>query len=191
MVIGSGTSVPSKQLFFDPPACLVITATGAPDPTTGRRPPIYVKELAPWSAVRNAAHSYSFAAFAVDPGSHRGGFITIGITYYDVVGTDGLSRPDRNLHAAAPPPPPDVSRSGASRRSAHGWRVCWWPYCPECARSKAAPRVPESIRPPWERRPTCAPRCFPAAVRRGSAGCRRRCGTIAGRGRHWHCRVLG
>ena len=101
MVIGGGPSVPSKQLFFDPPACLVITATGAPDPTTGRRPPIYVKELAPWSAVRNAAHSYSFAAFAVDPGSHRGGFITIGITYYDRWSQLPRSKPSRCAAPAA------------------------------------------------------------------------------------------
>jgi hypothetical protein len=90
MVIGGGgTSAPSNQLFFNPPACRVITAAGAPDPTTGKRPPIYVKENAPWSAVRNAAHSYGFAAFAVDPGSHHGGYTTITVTYYDVVGTDG------------------------------------------------------------------------------------------------------
>ena len=94
MVIGGGgTSVPSNQLFFNPPACRVITAVGAPDPTTGKRPPIYVKENAPWSAVRNAAHSYGFAAFAVDPGPHRGGYTTITVTYYDVVGTDGQIAP--------------------------------------------------------------------------------------------------
>jgi hypothetical protein len=39
--------------------------------------------------VRNAAHSYGFAAFTVDPGSHPGDFTTIEVTYYDVVGTDG------------------------------------------------------------------------------------------------------
>ena len=90
MVIGGGgTSVPSNQLFFNPPACRVITAVGAPDPATGKRPPVYVKELAPWSAVRNAAHSYGFAAFAVDPGSERGGTTTIKVTYYDVTGPDG------------------------------------------------------------------------------------------------------
>lgn len=94
MVIGGGgTSVPSNQLFFNPPACRVITAVGAPDPTTGKRPPIYIHESAPWSGVRNAAHSYGFAAFAVDPGSHRGGFTTIDVTYYDVVGTDGQLSP--------------------------------------------------------------------------------------------------
>ncbi|HEY1504757.1 MAG TPA: fibronectin type III domain-containing protein [Stellaceae bacterium] len=93
MVIGGGgTSAPSNKLFFNPPACRVITAVGAPDPTTGKRPPIYVHEDAPWSAVRNAAHSYGFAAFALDPGK-RGGFTTITVTYYDVVGTDGQLSP--------------------------------------------------------------------------------------------------
>lgn len=94
MVIGGGgTSVPSNTLFFNPPACRVITAVTAPDPVTGKRAPIYVRESAPWSAVRNAAHSYGFAAFAVDPGTHRGGFTTITVTYYDVVGTDGQLAP--------------------------------------------------------------------------------------------------
>ncbi len=94
MVIGGGgTSAPSNQLFFNPPQCRVITAVGAPDPVTGKRPPVYVKELAPWSAVRNAAHSYGFAAFAVDPGSDRGGTTTIKVTYYDVVGPDGRLAP--------------------------------------------------------------------------------------------------
>jgi 3',5'-cyclic AMP phosphodiesterase CpdA len=87
---GGGTSVPSNTLFFDPPQCRVITAVGTkPDPKTGKRPPVYVHEEAPWSAVRNAAHAYGFAAFAVDPGSHPGDVTTIKVTYYDVVGTDG------------------------------------------------------------------------------------------------------
>jgi hypothetical protein len=90
MVIGGGgTSSPSNQLFFNPPQCRVITAVGEPDPATGKRPPVYVKEQAPWSAVRNAAHSYGFAAFTVDPGSQRGGDTTIKVTYYDVAGPDG------------------------------------------------------------------------------------------------------
>jgi hypothetical protein len=94
MVIGGGgTSLPSNQLFFDPPACRVITAVGLADPATGKRPPIYVKENAPWSAVRNAAHAYGFAAFSVDPGSERGGSTTITVTYYDVVGIDGQVAP--------------------------------------------------------------------------------------------------
>ncbi|SKA27047.1 3',5'-cyclic AMP phosphodiesterase CpdA [Enhydrobacter aerosaccus] len=94
MVIGGGgTSVPSNQLFFDPPQCRVITAVGAPDPKTGKRAPIYLKESAAWSAVRNAAHAYGFAAFAVDPGSHPGDVTTIKVTYYDVVGLDGQIAP--------------------------------------------------------------------------------------------------
>jgi 3',5'-cyclic AMP phosphodiesterase CpdA len=94
MVIGGGgTSLPSNQLFFNPPQCRVITAVGEPDPKTGRRPPVYVKEQAAWSAVRNAAHSYGFAAFAVDPGPQPGGMTTIKVTYYDVVGRDGQIAP--------------------------------------------------------------------------------------------------
>ncbi len=94
MIIGGGgTSVPSNTLFFTPPACRVITAVTAPDPVSGKRAPIYVQEAAPWSAVRNAAHSYGFASFTLDPGSHPGGFTTITVTYYDVVGTDGQLSP--------------------------------------------------------------------------------------------------
>jgi 3',5'-cyclic AMP phosphodiesterase CpdA len=90
MVIGGGgTSAPSNGVLFDPPQCRVITAVGAPDPATGRRPPVYVHEHAPWSAVRNAAHAYGFAAFAVDPGSAPGGVTEIKVTYYDVVGVGG------------------------------------------------------------------------------------------------------
>ncbi|HEY4171602.1 MAG TPA: hypothetical protein VGM42_01150, partial [Rhodopila sp.] len=55
--------------------------------------PVYVTEQAPWSAVRNAAHSYGFAAFAVDPGTHPGDFTTMKVTYYDVVGVDGEIAP--------------------------------------------------------------------------------------------------
>ena len=89
MVIGGGgTSAPSNQLFFTPPACRVITAVGEPDPVTGKRPPVYVQEPAPWSAVRNAANSYGFAAFTVDPG-HHGGHTTMTVTYYDVTGLGG------------------------------------------------------------------------------------------------------
>jgi len=86
---GGGTSAPSNELFFSPPQCRVITAVGPPDPKTGRRPPIYVKEAAPWSAVRNAAHAYGFACFTVDPGTRRGGYTEMKVDYYDVVGTDG------------------------------------------------------------------------------------------------------
>jgi len=94
MVIGGGgTSAPSNQLFFNPPACRVITTVGEPDPKTGKRPPVYVKEQAPWSAVRNAAHGYGFAAFTLDPGADRGGTTSIRVTYYDVVGPDGQLAP--------------------------------------------------------------------------------------------------
>ena len=103
MVIGGGgTSVPSNRLFFDPPQCRVITAVGAPDPTTGKRPPVYVTEQAPWSAVRNAAHSYGFAAFEVDPGSHAGGTTTIKVTYYDVTGPDGRLAPFESFTLSRP-----------------------------------------------------------------------------------------
>ncbi|MGC1301651.1 MAG: metallophosphoesterase family protein, partial [Caulobacteraceae bacterium] len=94
MVIGGGgTSSPSNELFFHPPQCRVITAIGDRDPKTGKHTAIYVRENAPWSAVRNAAHAYGFAAFEVDPGPHRGGFTEIRVTYYDVVGTDGQIAP--------------------------------------------------------------------------------------------------
>ena len=43
MVIGGGgTSVPSNELFFNPPACRLMVAS-SPDPATGKRPPVYVK----------------------------------------------------------------------------------------------------------------------------------------------------
>ena len=85
---GGGTSVPSNQLFFTPPQCRVITSVGAVNPTTGKRPPVYVTEPAAWSAVRDTAHSYGFAAFTVNPG-RRGGDTTITVTYYDVTGVEG------------------------------------------------------------------------------------------------------
>ncbi len=94
MVIGGGgTSVPSNGLFFTPPACRVITAVGPFDPTLGRRPPVYVQEPAPWSAVRDAAHSYGFAAFDLDPGTEPGGVTKMTVTYYDVVGVEGALAP--------------------------------------------------------------------------------------------------
>ncbi len=94
MVIGGGgTSRPSNQELFNPPQCRVITAVSQPDPKTGKRPPVYVREPAPWSAVRNAAHAYGFAAFALDPGSRPGGATTMKVTYYDVVGPGGQLAP--------------------------------------------------------------------------------------------------
>ena len=90
MVIGGGgTSAPSNQLLFNPPQCRVIVSVGDPDPTTGKRPPIYVNETAPWSANRDAARAYGFAAFEVDPGTRRGGTTSIKVTYYEIAGNHG------------------------------------------------------------------------------------------------------
>ena len=92
VVGGGGTSSPSNTRFYTPPHCRVITAVGPPG-STGRRPPIYVNEPAPWSAVRNEAHAYGFAAFTVDPGPHPGAVTTMKVTYYDVLGPDGQIAP--------------------------------------------------------------------------------------------------
>jgi 3',5'-cyclic AMP phosphodiesterase CpdA len=93
MVIGGGgTSVPTNTRFYSPAQCRVITAVGPPG-AGGKRPPVYVKEPAPWSAVRNTTHAYGFAAFTVDPGSRPGGVTSIKVTYYDVVGPDGQMAP--------------------------------------------------------------------------------------------------
>ena len=86
---GGGTSVPSNQLFFNPPACRVITSVLPPDPVTGKHAAVYTREDAPWSAVRDAANSYGFAAFTVDPGDGPGSVTRIKVTYYDVTGVEG------------------------------------------------------------------------------------------------------
>ncbi|MBE7942485.1 MULTISPECIES: metallophosphoesterase family protein [Ramlibacter] len=94
MVIGGGgTSVPSHELFYNPPACRVIVSVGEADAKTGKRPPVYVMEGAPWSAVRNAAHAYGFAAFTVDPGRHPGDTTRLSVVYYDVTGPGGQLQP--------------------------------------------------------------------------------------------------
>jgi hypothetical protein len=94
MVIGGGgTSVPSNGLLFDPPRCRVIVGVGQPDPVRHKRPPVYVIEDAPWSAVRDREHPYGFAAFTVDPGRHRGDETTLKVTYYNVVGPGGALAP--------------------------------------------------------------------------------------------------
>ncbi len=93
MVIGGGgTSAPSNALFFEPAQCRVITAVGPVGPN-GKRPPVYVHEPAPWSAVRDKEHSYGFAAFAVDPGTRPGGPTTMTVTYYAVSGPFGALTP--------------------------------------------------------------------------------------------------
>jgi hypothetical protein len=89
MIIGGGgTSSPSNQLLFSPARARVITAVGAIDPATGKRTPTYVYEDAPWSSVRDAEHSYGFAAFDVDPGG-TGPTTAIHVTYYAVTGPYG------------------------------------------------------------------------------------------------------
>ncbi len=95
MIIGGGgTSAPSNQLLFDPPQCRVIVSVGAPDPTTGKRPPVYVYEPdAPWSANRDRGRAYGFAAFAVDPGKRAGARTTMTVTYYEIAGSYGELRP--------------------------------------------------------------------------------------------------
>ena len=94
MVIGGGgTSKPSHEMLTTPPACRVIVASHPPAGGTGHRISEYVTEPARWSAVRNAAHAYGFAAFEVDPGNTRDGFTQIEVTYYDVVGPEGGLEP--------------------------------------------------------------------------------------------------
>jgi hypothetical protein len=104
---GGGSSVTSNQSFYNPPACRVITSLGPLNPSTNRRPPVYTMEDAPWSAVRDAAHSYGFAAFTVDPGTEPGGMTKLQVTYYNVLGPQGelaafesftLQRPRTDSH---------------------------------------------------------------------------------------------
>ncbi|MEX0427608.1 purple acid phosphatase family protein [Nocardioides sp. DS6] len=94
MVIGGGgTSAPSNQLLFDPPRCRVIVSVSAPPAGGGKRTPTYVREDAVWSGTRDAAHSYGFAAFDVDPGDAPGGLTSIKVTYYEVSGPYGALTP--------------------------------------------------------------------------------------------------
>ena len=83
---GGGTSAPSNQTLFVPPKAKIITGVGPVNSTTGKRPSIFEYEQAPWSAVRDHDHSYGFASFDVDPG-YPGGHTTIGVTYYDSLGS--------------------------------------------------------------------------------------------------------
>jgi hypothetical protein len=94
MVIGGGgTSAPSNILLFNQQACRVVVAVGEPDAKTGKRPPVYVMESAPWSAVRNAAHAYGFAAITVDPSEGPGAMTRMKVVYYDVTGPGGRLAP--------------------------------------------------------------------------------------------------
>jgi len=94
MIIGGGgTSAPSNQLLFDPPECrVIVSVSDRPDATT-KGTPTYVHEDAPWLGSRDAAHSYGFAAFDVDPGKHAGDLTTITVTYYEVTGPYGTLEP--------------------------------------------------------------------------------------------------
>ena len=99
---GGGTAVPSNQLLFNPPACRVITAVGAINAVTHKHPPLYVTEEAPWSAVRDEAHSYGFASFSVDPGTKESGVTTIAVTYWEVTGVDGQLTPFETFQLVRP-----------------------------------------------------------------------------------------
>jgi hypothetical protein len=86
---GGGTSAPSNQLLFTPPECrVIVSVSDQPSPTTHHRVPVYVHEPAGWSAARDAANSYGFGAFEVDPG-RPGGDTTMTVTYYNVTGVGG------------------------------------------------------------------------------------------------------
>ncbi len=122
---GGGTSLPSNELFFDPPQCRVIVSVGPPDPATGKRLPVYVREVG--GAQRRA---YGFAAFTVDPGSQPGGETTIKVAYYDVIGPDGRLSP-RDFH----PPPPATRLRG---RCEIGAMSC--PLCPSFSMGYRADR---------------------------------------------------
>lgn len=98
---GGGTSEPTHQHFYDPPQCRVITGVGARGPN-GHLTPIRVIEPAPWSATRNGAHGYGFAAFTVDPGTRAGGQTAIEVVYYDVAGPDGRLTPFERFRLTRP-----------------------------------------------------------------------------------------
>ena len=90
MIIGGGgTSSPSNQLLYSPPKCdVIVSVTPRPDATT-KGVATKVTEDAVWSGVRDAAHSYGFASFDVDPGRHPGDLTSIKVTYYEVTGPYG------------------------------------------------------------------------------------------------------
>ncbi|MDH6109672.1 hypothetical protein P3T36_000443 [Kitasatospora sp. MAP12-15] len=89
---GGGTSSPTNEKFFAPAKAKVITGVG-PVASTGKRPPVYVYEDAPWVGVRDQDHSYGFAAFTVDPGTGPGATTSIHVTYYTVAQPDGAISP--------------------------------------------------------------------------------------------------
>jgi hypothetical protein len=89
---GGGTSAPSNQDLFTPAKCKVLTGVGAVG-GNGHRTPVYVYEDAPWVGVRDADHSYGFAAFTVDPGDRPGAATRMHVTYYTVAQPTGAIAP--------------------------------------------------------------------------------------------------
>jgi len=81
---GGGVSGTTNGSFFTDGSAKVLTAVSATPGGNGKRTPTYVKEQAVWSAVRDLAHPYGFAAFTVDPGRHPGDTTTMYVTYYNV-----------------------------------------------------------------------------------------------------------
>ncbi|MBF9071698.1 purple acid phosphatase family protein [Streptacidiphilus fuscans] len=90
---GGGNSAPTNGELFAPGKAKVITAVGATPGPNGKRPPVYVDEDTPWSAYRDAAHAYGFAAFTVDPGTGPGETTRMHVTYYNVGQPDGSITP--------------------------------------------------------------------------------------------------
>ncbi|MEZ0090598.1 purple acid phosphatase family protein [Streptacidiphilus sp. EB129] len=89
---GGGTSSPTNNKFFAPGKAKVITGVGAVG-SNGKKTPTYVFEDAAWVGARDLTHSYGFAAFTVDPGTHPGSTTRIHVTYYTVAQPDGSISP--------------------------------------------------------------------------------------------------
>ena len=82
---GGGTALLSNGRLWVPAHARVIVGVGTRGPN-GRLQPRYIEEDAmAWSAVRDLAHPYGFAAFDVDPGTHPGGRTRLEVTYYNTV----------------------------------------------------------------------------------------------------------
>ncbi|WP_235215417.1 purple acid phosphatase family protein [Phaeacidiphilus oryzae] len=89
---GGGTNAPSNQTLFSPAKAKVITSVG-PVGANGKRPSVFTYEDAPWVGVRDADHSYGFAAFTLDPGVRPGDTTRLHVTYYTVAQPDGAIAP--------------------------------------------------------------------------------------------------
>ncbi len=86
MLLGTGgSSSPSAGNLFDPPAGRVIVGVEPRESDPRRLRSIYVREPAPWLALRAPDHPYAFAGFEVDPGE-PGGTSRIHVTVYDSAG---------------------------------------------------------------------------------------------------------